>query len=122
MDYSSSYFITSYVEYVKQQLGLANTPLPTAPKLGVISRKNRRRIVNEVQLLDTARYAIQSELIEYSGLSFQEQVRLVLYPLIIIPTCVQHMPTIYGIIFVPTFGHQHSLESLQGDIYYFYKF
>ena len=85
MDYSSSYFITSYVEYVKQQLGLADTPLPTAPKLGVISRKNRRRIVNEVQLVDTARHAIQSELIEYSGLSFQEQVRLVLYPLIIIP-------------------------------------
>ena len=78
VDYSNSYFIASYVEYVKQQLGLVDIPLPTAPKLGIISRKNRRRIVNEDQLVDTASHAIQSELIEYSGLSFQEQVRLFL--------------------------------------------
>ena len=74
MDYSNSYFITSYVEYVRRQLGLTDYPLPTAPRLGVISRKNRRRIVNEQQLVNVAGNAIQSELIEYSGLSFKEQV------------------------------------------------
>ena len=74
MDYSSSDFITSYVKYVKQQLGLTEYPLPTAPKLGLISRKNRRRIVNEDQLVEVASNAIRSESIEYSGLSFTEQV------------------------------------------------
>ena len=74
MDYSSSDFIASYVEYVKQQLRLSDYPLPNAPKLGVISRKNRRRIVNDDQLVEVASNAIQSELIEYSGLSFKEQV------------------------------------------------
>lgn len=75
MDYSSSYFITSYVEYVKQQLGMEDYPLPTAPRLGVISRKNRRRIINEDHLVEVSRNAIQSDLIDYSGLSFREQVR-----------------------------------------------
>lgn len=74
VDYSSSYFITSYVEYVKQQLGLENVALPTAPRLGIISRKNRRRIVNDNQLVEVSSHAIQSELIEYSGMSFREQV------------------------------------------------
>ena len=74
MDYSSSYFIASYVQYVRRQLGLGNLPLPTVPKLGIITRKNRRRIVNEDQLVWASSHAIQSELIEYSGLSFREQV------------------------------------------------
>lgn len=74
VDYSSSDLITSYVQYVKQQLGLTDYPLPTVSKLGVISRKNRRRIVNEDQLVEVARNAIQSELIDYAGLSFKEQV------------------------------------------------
>lgn len=74
MDYSSSDLITNYVQHVKQQLGLADYPLPTATKLGVISRKNRRRIVNEDRLVEVAHNAIQSELIDYSGLSFKEQV------------------------------------------------
>lgn len=74
VDYSDSDFITSYVEYVKQQLGLANFPLPTAVRLGIISRKNRRRIINEDELVEISNNAIKSELIEYSGLSFREQV------------------------------------------------
>ena len=74
MDYSSSDFITSYVQYIKLQLGLTDYPLPIVPKLGFISRKNRRRIINEDQLVEVARNAIHSELIDYSGLSFKEQV------------------------------------------------
>lgn len=74
VDYSNTHFITSYVEYIKEQLGLANFPLPTAVRLGIISRKNRRRIVNEDLLVNVASNAMQSELIEYSSLSFQEQV------------------------------------------------
>jgi len=74
VSYSDSDFITSYVGYVKQQLGLANLPLPTKAMLGIISRKNRRRIVNEDELVDISNNAVKSELIEYSGLSFREQV------------------------------------------------
>ena len=76
VDYSDSDLIKDYVMFVRHQLGLANLPLPHTPKIGIISRKNRRRIVNEDELLRVSRNVFPTELIDYSDMTFRQQVRL----------------------------------------------
>jgi len=75
VDYSDGDLINDYIMFVRRQLGLADLPLPSSPKIGIISRKNRRRIVNENDLLSLGRNILPTELIEYSGMTFLQQVR-----------------------------------------------
>ncbi|ESP05688.1 hypothetical protein LOTGIDRAFT_228161 [Lottia gigantea] len=75
-DHTNSSFLKSFVQFVKNKLNVTHERL-SDQRVGLIKRSNRRRILNEELLIEKVREFVDAELVEFSGLTFQEQVNIV---------------------------------------------
>ncbi|XP_013403104.1 protein O-linked-mannose beta-1,4-N-acetylglucosaminyltransferase 2-like isoform X1 [Lingula anatina] len=74
-DWNDKYLVLNYVNYMRTMLHVTT---PTKPrKVGLISRANRRRILNEKELVKSVKDITKLDLIEFGGKTVQEQLQLV---------------------------------------------
>ncbi|XP_046574394.1 alpha-1,3-arabinosyltransferase XAT3-like isoform X2 [Haliotis rubra] len=68
--------ILPYIQFIKEELGVRHEQV-TKDKVGIIKRTNRRRILNEGELVKAISNIASVELVDFSGLTFKQQVEKV---------------------------------------------
>uniref|UniRef100_A0A4Q8K6M3 U10-Liphistoxin-Lth1a_1 n=1 Tax=Liphistius thaleban TaxID=1905330 RepID=A0A4Q8K6M3_9ARAC len=79
VNFSDSSLLHSYSNFMKKVLGVENVALDTKkkPKIGLIHRDGRRKILNEDQLIRSVESFATVELTDFSTLSVKEQIQKV---------------------------------------------
>lgn len=75
VQFANSELITGFVEHIQKTLNVAHQRFDV-DRIGVISRSNRRKILNEDELIAALNTIAITEKLEFSGKSFHEQVAL----------------------------------------------
>ncbi|XP_046370720.2 alpha-1,3-arabinosyltransferase XAT3-like [Haliotis rufescens] len=68
--------IIPYVQFIKEELGVRHHQI-SKDKVGIIKRTNRRRILNEGELVEAVSNIADVELVDFSRLSFKQQIEKV---------------------------------------------
>lgn len=75
VSFSDSDLIRGFVRHVQRQLNITEQPYKK-DRIGIISRSNRRRILNEDELISSLSAIVKTEKIEFSGMSYRDQVQM----------------------------------------------
>jgi protein O-GlcNAc transferase len=75
--YPNPEIVPEFTNFIRQRLGLTSLPPPNIPRVGLITRATRRRITNEDELIAAISPIVEAERIEFSGMTFKEQVKAV---------------------------------------------
>lgn len=75
VQFSNSELINGLIEHIQKTVNVAHQPFEV-DRIGLISRSNRRRILNENELIAALNTIAITERLDFSGKSFREQVAL----------------------------------------------
>ncbi|CAH1797584.1 unnamed protein product [Owenia fusiformis] len=67
--------VRNFIKYAKQMHNITEYNIET-PLVGIISRSNRRRILNEADVVKALSEIVPTVLIEFTGMTYREQVQL----------------------------------------------